>query len=190
MSCVLCCCDRGCVSLERHTSTNRYTSKLMGTACDLSASDVTEGFRDSETGEWTLFNRPNAHATWGKSKHAVDDNNNTRQGTMNFLAGWPTKDALRRHLMLPFAIAEANAMQCWNYFHPEAKHTKRSWRRRLVTQLLNAEGGVNSRGGAYSADCELLKLEKGQSYDKRSRSMVIGKVKNYVSEVVILRIPR
>ena len=106
------------------------------TAGDLRSSTVTEKYRDPVTGTEKTFNRPNVFATWGNSKHAVDDNNNTRQRMMNLLAGWPTQNAIKRHLLLPFAISEANALHCWNFFRPDERHTKKSWRRNLGKQLL------------------------------------------------------
>ena len=149
----------------------KYVAKLAGTKGDLQQSTVREWFRDGNTGRWAHFQRPRAFATWGDTKHAVDDNNNMRQRLMNLEAGWPTKNPIQRHLLLPFAIAETNAHHCWNFFNPDNRHSKRSWRKALAKQLLTS---TSPQQQGDHGRCGFRKLADHEGWSKRMRRLVKG----------------
>ena len=77
-----------------------------------------------------------------ESRHAVDDNNRTRQGPKVALdEAWPCRDWCHRQLLFFLALAEANALQWYNYAarqQGQPTMTVMHFRARLAEELLDA----------------------------------------------------
>ena len=74
------------------------------------------------------------------ARHAVDDNNHTRQGQFGGLErAWGPKKPALRHLAFFLAVAEANAVRFWNYMHPSQRMTHKEfqahWCHRMIREF-------------------------------------------------------
>ena len=90
------------------------------------------------TQEQFRFDYPNVFQLKSAGGHSVDDNNNTRSRDGDLSRAWKVKTPSKKHYMMCFAIAEANALRYWNYVHPNAKMTKHEWRCTIVPELLRS----------------------------------------------------
>ena len=78
---------------------------------------------------------PQAFLAYNKGKHAVDDNNATRQAKLNVTTAWTAKEPIKRHVLFYLALCESNALEFWNYLHPTKTMSKIEWRMELTGKL-------------------------------------------------------
>jgi hypothetical protein len=69
-------------------------------------------------------------------RHAVDDNNNIRQGSLSFETAWATKKWYIRQFAFIIALAETNACLAYNHFLKK-KVTLIEFRRQLANELVD-----------------------------------------------------
>jgi len=124
----------------------RFAWKMLATSDSLRASGRTKTAHDRSTRRTWRFDFPSAFHTYSLYERAVDDNNRTRQERLNLATAWTSKNFANRHFLMCFAVAESNALHMWNHTHPENKHSKVSWRLKLIPELLAM--GRNQRSQA------------------------------------------
>ena len=98
------------------------------------------------------FDYPNVFQPNSAGGHSVDDNNNTRSRDGDLSRAWKVKTPSKKHYMMCFAIAEANALRYWNCVHPNAKMTKHEWRCTIVPELLRSYQRARQERGTDGLD--------------------------------------
>ena len=156
-----------------------FNWKMLATAGDLAESGFSKTLYSSRhRRSWTI-DYPNAFNLYRSYKHAVDDNNRMRQDVANLATAWTSNEPYKRHMLNAFSIAETNALMMWNYHHPERKHTKRSWRLELATQLLQA-GRQNANDGDVRrgfGNCELRSVPNYRIWNAERNAWVAHRKK-------------
>lgn len=85
------------------------------------------------------FFRPSILSWYYTARHAVDDSNNTRQGTTSIEDVWATKDWRCRAFGFFFGVIEANVRNAYNYIHRHEGEDKSlaDIRKELTAALIN-----------------------------------------------------
>ena len=100
---------------------------------------------------YVSFQYPDVVKKYYKARHAVDDNNNIRQGSFSLEAILGSKRWDMRQFHALLAMSEVNAMLGYNHFvlHVRGKqndHSLLSFRRKLAQQLIENSEYVLARG--------------------------------------------
>ena len=95
------------------------------------------------------FARPSVLRFYYVARHAVDDSNNTRQGTTSIEEVWATKDWLCRIFGFFFGVIEANVRNAYNFIHKTNKSLA-DIRTELMEGLI-LYGGEDRAGGKSKA---------------------------------------
>lgn len=98
--------------------------------------------RDPATGGLVYFKYPNVIANYYTARHAVDDNNNLRQGSISLEAVGGTHDWAFRQFLALTAISEVNALLMYNIKMEATDRPRLSvlqFRRLLAQQLVENE---------------------------------------------------
>lgn len=125
---------------------SKHTLKLATTHGAMSPSPRIKRRRNPATGALVEFSYPDIVDTYYRARHAVDDNNHIRQGSMSLEREFEVRDWPKRQFLALTAISEANAYAFMNYdvqerrkYEPQANYPFDSlvaFRRELARQLI------------------------------------------------------
>ena len=126
--------------------------------------------------EAVRFKRPEVASVFYESRHAIDDNNNVRQGRSSIEGSWGTHQWYLRTFAFIMGICEANAFSIYRYFNrdDDNKLSHFDFRVAICDAILN--GGVPVAAPTVShklqtySNTEIYKKGKWKS---RSRSRSI-----------------
>lgn len=136
-----------------------HTTTLMSTRAT-SAATTKEGVRKQEKGDdgkklpkvlYHRFKLPEVLATYFKCRHAVDDNNHTRQATCDIERRWRTKDWTHRQFAFVLGVSAANAYRAHQYFSNQ-KMTYTQFRIALGAALMKYDMGDRRKRPAESTE--------------------------------------
>jgi len=150
-----------------------FNWKILATTGSLRATGRTKTIYDRTRRRQYNVDFPKVFQDYIRFQHAVDDNNRTRQDTVNFATAWASRRFETRHYMMCFAIAESNAMHMWNYTHPSKKHTKGSWRKAMTLDLLRSHTAPEAnRRHNSSAPCRLVMTDEYTKWSPEQRRFI------------------
>ena len=89
------------------------------------------------------------------ARHAVDDNNNSRQGSFSLEQSHPTRDHTVRTFWYFTSVSEVNAMNAHHHFTQRAgsvKQTKRDFRKKVALDLMRNRAYLEEQGAASWGD--------------------------------------
>jgi hypothetical protein len=93
----------------------KHNLKLATTCGSMERVPEIKRRRDPITNQRLEFSYPDVIATYYKARHAVDDNNNLRQGNLGFEEGFSVNSWFLRQFIALTAISEVNALNYYNY---------------------------------------------------------------------------
>lgn len=93
----------------------KHVLKLASTCGSMEPVKETKRRRDPETKTVIEFHYPEMIATYYKARHAVDDNNNMRQGSMGLEEGFPVHTWNLRQFIAMTAVSEVNSLNFYNH---------------------------------------------------------------------------
>lgn len=97
---------------------SKHVLKLVATHGSLAlVKGEMKGRRDPATNQRVEFEYPEVISQYYSARHAVDDNNNIRQGSRSLEAGFQVNHWPLRQFIALMAISEVNAMSFYNYIH-------------------------------------------------------------------------
>jgi hypothetical protein len=126
-----------------------------------STSKVITRYRKSVLGayETVKFKRTEVASAFYESRHAVDDNNNLRQGRASIESTWLTHQWFHRTLAFIIGVCETNAYSCYRFFNLDESKNMSHFEFRIAicqsilvetSNLLNAEMSESHELVTYS----------------------------------------